>query len=490
MRITKSDYLLFKQCPKSFWYQKNRNDLMLQKDEVGHLEIKKEINNHARGLFPGGTVVPHSVDTDKMIRTTKDLIEKGETTIYEATFEFEGMLATCNIIKKVGDTWNVFNVTASTGVKDRLLDGTAFQFYAVANNLPVSMFSIVYVNNSYIRSGELNIQELFCVRDVSEEIINLLPNALNGIQEMQNLVLEPVPECGIGVHCSKYGKEDVECPAKKHCWDHVPECSVFDISRIGKKAFDLHNRNIIKIENVPNEFKLTEGQRFQVEALKEDKKFINKSEIQKHLTKFTYPLYFLDFETFQQAIPLFDNLKPYQHIPFQYSLHIVENENNSPQHKEFLAKEGMDPRRTLAEKLIADIPKGVVSVAYNMSFEKMVLKDLSDTFPELANHLIDIAENMVDLMVPFQKKWYYVNEMRGRHSIKFVLPALFPLDQSLDYTQLKIQNGTMAMNAYGRLHTFSSDEIADIRKELLAYCHLDTLAMVKIWFELKNEINK
>jgi hypothetical protein len=177
-------------------------------------------------------------------------------------------------------------------------------------------------------------------------------------------------------------------------------------------------------------------------------------------------------------------------IPFQYSLHYIEREGGELCHKEFLAQHGKDPRRELAERLCRDIPRDVCVTAYNMSFEKTRIWELSELFPDLASHLMNIHDNIYDLMIPFSKKYYYIKEMMGSYSIKYVLPALYPDDPSLDYSNLNdVHNGAEASETYASLGKLSDDEREKIRKSLLEYCKLDTYAMVKIWQKLK-EISK
>ena len=174
-------------------------------------------------------------------------------------------------------------------------------------------------------------------------------------------------------------------------------------------------------------------------------------------------------------------------IPFQYSLHYIEKENGKLEHKEFLAEALKDPRRALAEQLVQDIPRDVTVLAYNMSFEKTVIKQLAYLFSDLSDHLMNIHDHICDLMIPFFKRSYYTKEMQGSYSIKYVLPALFPNDPSLDYHHLElIHNGSEAMNAFARLGELSLEEQQQVRKNLLIYCQLDTYAMVKIWEVLKD----
>ena len=208
-----------------------------------------------------------------------------------------------------------------------------------------------------------------------------------------------------------------------------------------------------------------------------------------HLKKVDYkkwPIYFLDFETFQMPIPKYEGIKPYEQVPFQYSLHYYERESSNLCHKEFLAESGTDPRRDLAQSLVKDIPLDVCILAYNMSFEKNVIVSLAKLYPDLESHLMNIYNNIKDLMIPFKNRDYYNKNMKGSYSIKYVLPALFPNDPSLDYHNLDmIHNGDEAMNTYARLGEKTKEEQVIIRNNLLKYCCLDTYAMVKIYERLK-----
>ena len=203
----------------------------------------------------------------------------------------------------------------------------------------------------------------------------------------------------------------------------------------------------------------------------------------------SFPIYFLDFETFQMTIPKYDGIRPYMQIPFQYSLHIKEFDG-SLEHREFLADAGVDPRRKIAERLVNDIPLNSCTVAYNMSFEQNVIKNLASLYPDLSDHLMNIHDNMKDLMIPFKQRNYYTKNMHGSYSIKYVLPALFPNDESLDYHNLDlIHNGGEAMSSFATLEEKNEEEQKYIRERLLKYCELDTLAMVKIYEKLMEVVN-
>ena len=243
-----------------------------------------------------------------------------------------------------------------------------------------------------------------------------------------------------------------------------------------------------EVEDIPESIQLSEKQQFTVDAAKyaEDNRIeVDKSAIQSFLHSLTYPLYHFDFETYQQAIPEFNGVRPFQQIPFQYSLHI-EHKDKPLEPKEFLGNQGSDPREPLVKQLVSDIPLGATVLAFNASFEQSVLRGLAEQFPKYKDHLQNISNNIVDLAMPFQKKYYYQPEMKGKFSIKIVLPLLVPeMEKAYDNLDL-IHNGGEAMQAFAVLAEKSNqDEIDRIRESLKRYCELDTLAMVKILDKLK-----
>lgn len=263
-----------------------------------------------------------------------------------------------------------------------------------------------------------------------------------------------------------------------------PSPSVFDINKLKTvDKYSYYRQGIISYSDIVDKRpKLSEKQWMQVESAHFNyPPFVDKKGIKEFLDSLKYPLYHLDFETFQQAVPKWDGVNPYMQIPFQYSLHVQNTREGALEHFEYLSQPGDDPRRKLAEQLCHDIPLNVCSLAYNMSFEKRVIKSLANQYPDLSDHLMNIHDNMKDLMVPFQKQHFYCKELQGSYSIKYVLPAVCPGDPELDYHNLEgIHNGSEAMSAYAVLDKKSAEEIEETRKNLLAYCGLDTLAMVKI----------
>jgi hypothetical protein len=338
----------------------------------------------------------------------------------------------------------------------------------------------VHINNQYTRHGDLDIKSLFTTAELTASAEECRDMVGEDIRWMRELDAMDCPKIDIGSHCSN----PYDCDFMAHCWAHLPTPSVFDISRLrSEKKFELYYKGIWSFKDLPEACSLNPSQLMQVDAELSGKKIINIAGIKEFLDTLSYPLYFLDFETFMPAVPLFEGTRPYEQIPFQYSLHIMEKEGGEVMHREFLAEAGIDPREDLAKRLVADIPEDVCVLAYNMVFEKGVIKRLAMQFPAFAGRLMSIHDSILDLMAPFRRKDYYTREMNGSYSIKSVLPALV---SGLGYDGMVIGNGGEAMNAYAALRMAKDEtEADDIRKALLDYCRLDTYGMVLLCDKLK-----
>ena len=492
MFLSKSLYTKGIQCPKALWLKKYKPSVLTPPDEDAQavFETGNIVGELACQLFSNGKEVTFTRNYDDMIATTQQCINEGISNIYEATFNHNGTLVMVDVLVVDNDGVHIYEVKSSTSVKDIYVHDTSIQYYVLKNlGFTIKSANIVHINSDYVRGDELDLNELFSTVDITSEVETLQKNIPSILQTFENFLSDKTnePNIDIGSHC----KKPYECDAKEYCWKvqrHIPEYSIFNIFNLGsKKQIELYDQGIINIEDIPADFEMTANQAQAVENFKSKETHINKEQIKEFVGTLTYPIYHLDFETFQQAIPQYKGLKPFEQIPFQYSLHI-EHEDGTLEHKEFLAQDGIDPREQISLKLVKDIPTDVTVLAYNMSFEKGVIKRLASNYEELSSHLLSINENMKDLMVPFQKKYYVTPDMNGSYSIKYVLPALVP-EFAKAYKELDgVQNGSQAMNAFANLFKLDDEEKETMRKSLLEYCKLDTLAMVKILEKLK-EIN-
>lgn len=486
--LSKSKYCKAKQCNKALWLLKNNPKVATQIDNQAILDNGTEVGELARGIFGEYINVEYNEDLSIMIKQTTELLNNAPNIITEASFNYNNNFCSIDILKNDVDGLEIYEVKSSTAVKDIYLDDISYQVYVLIKlGYHIKKASIVYLNGQYVRQGDLDLNKLFNIEDVTEIAFNKqdeIQNKLTEIEEYMKKEIEPKQD--IDKNCFKPYK----CEFWEYCTRYLPENNIFKIREMREEQkIKLYKKGIYDFKDVLNEdINPKYKQQVEFEVLNKSA-ILDKEGIKNFLDKLYYPLYFLDFETYQQAIPRYDGIRPYMQIPFQYSLHYIQDENSEIQHKEFLAVAGVDPRRGLAEQLVRDIPTNACVLAYNMKFEKMVIKDLATVFEDLREHLMKIYDNMQDLMIPFYERMYYCKELQGSYSIKYVLPALFPNDEQLDYHKLPVvHNGSEAMSVFATLHLKSKEEQEIIRKGLLEYCKLDTLAMVKIWEKLKEII--
>jgi hypothetical protein len=489
-QLSKSTYIRGTQCIKSLYLNKHRKDLKNNAGEYDGAVFEQgtDVGILGKQLFPKGVDASPEVlfDYATALAKTQLYIQQKQAIIYEAHFMYNDVLCAVDILIFDGKKYKAIEIKSATSLSDVYIQDAALQYYVLSNSgVPLADIAIGYINNKYVRKGKLNIKKLFTIESILAQAKEAQTEVINNIAQFKktlNTKKEPVQD--IGVHCSSpYG-----CDFYDHCWQHIPSHSVFDIAGMrSNKKFELYNQGIITFSQITDAISaqyLSEKQALQVTAQLKKRKYINKPNIQAFITDLQFPLYFLDFETINTPVPLFENARPYQQIVFQYSLHCLKTATATAKHTEYLAlANGTDPRPNFITQLIKECgTKGDV-LTYNMAFEKTRLKELCIDFPEYSIPLQSIIDRMKDLMLPFAQRWYYTPKMQGSYSIKYVLPALVP---KLSYTNLTIQNGSDAMNIYAAMAsgTFTGN-VAQTRKALLAYCCMDTFAMVKIWEVLR-----
>lgn len=481
-----SDSLLLKgfQCKKRYWLEQHRPELK-HPDTSGSewkAMVKKEVEAEALKLFEGGLQIKGRTPK-AAAKATQKAIAKGVQTIIDAVFIHEGVVTRVDALVREDTGYALYEIKSSAGIKDVYFNEAAIKWAVVTlcKVHPVRSY-ILHINNKYLREGELDAPALFHKKNITQVVRRRQEEVIKTIDDLLSIKKDK-PHIHIGSWCN----DPYECDFRQHCWRSVPTPSVFDLHKLpGKKKFELYRQGIVRFDELAGAVDLSPIQRHQVEAELEGKDFIDVPALKSFLGTITYPVYFLDFETYQQAVPRFEKLRPYEQIPFQFSLHVIEAAGDEPRHVEFLAEAGEDPRRRLAERLVAVMGDHGTILAYNQAFEKGVIRKLGEWYPDLAASLDAMQGRFADLMYPFEKGLYYTKRMNGRHSIKTVLPALVP---ELSYQGMEIGHGGEAMNAYATLHLVKDAEAhRAIRQNLLEYCKLDTLAMVKIWEKLKKSV--
>ena len=442
------------------------------------------IGKFAQSLFPGGTEIEHDGQNFAgMIEKTRELIDQGTNVIYEATFKSRNVLIMADILVRNGDTWDLYEVKASTSVKPQHKPDAAIQWYVIQDHLPLGKAYIVHVNNDYVFNGELDIARLLAIEDITDEVLELQAGLVKNLTSMSDMLSQNEPDIPIGLQCD----DPYECDFKAYCWKDVPSPSVFNLYRMDKnRKFKLYHEGKIGYADVCGE-KLTKTQALQIDSALAEEVYIDREAIKAFVDSAVYPINFLDFETFSSAIPKFPGQKPYRTaIPFQYSLHILY-EDGEIEHREFLADERRDPRAEIAQRLAGDISAEGSIAAFSQKTEKSIIRRLAAEFAEHEHTLTAMDDRFIDLLKPFQQLMYYHPDFNGSFSIKSVLPAMFPNDAALDYKALDIQAGDMASMIYADLDRIDdANERQKTREALLEYCKLDTLAMVMIWQELRN----
>ncbi len=341
---------------------------------------------------------------------------------------------------------------------------------------------LVRINNQYVKDGEIDPRQLFILQNISDEV----EGAIQGIEDRINSMFRIIsslerPEVSIGKHCSNpYG-----CPIGE-CWDILPEGNVFDLYRGGSKSIDLFSRGILAIRDIPTNYRLTVAQEVQRTCEVRGLIHINNIEIADFLSTLQYPFYYLDFETMSPAIPMFNGTRPYQAIPFQFSLHIVKDGKSSPEHVSFLARGSGDPRPAFLVRLAKVLGNTGSIIVYNQGFEEGILNECGRAFPEYDGWVSQVRSRLVDLLKPFSKFHYYHPLQKGSASLKSVLPAV----TGRNYDGLDISDGQDASIAfqavtYGEV---SEEERNKVRADLEKYCALDTEGMIWIVDRLRELI--
>ena len=480
--LSKSKYCTGLQCLKLLWVHFNDKGRLPEWDASVQARFDQghAVGELAKSLYPDGVEIQFRAGAfAEMMDETAEAL-KLRKPIFEATFSKDGAYAQADMLVPVaGGAWDVVEVKSSTEVKEVYLDDLAFQLHLYESaGLEINRCFVMHINNQYVRQGEIEPVKLFVKENVTDEVRQRASSVRKKMDRMfETIALSDCPEVEVGLQCS----EPYACPLAFDCWSFLPEEG--DITTLYwtglKKTLPLIRDGIFKITDLPLDYPLNDRQAIQRATLLSGEPHIDHEAISAFLESLTFPQYHLDFETFQLPIPAYDNSRPYQQITFQYSLHIWESMDSEPKHVEFLADGKNDPRKEILASLQEHIgPMGDV-VAYNQSFEISRLKESAEAFPEYQGFVNKLIPRFVDLLIPFRAFDYYHPKQCGSASIKKVLPVLVP---ELSYAELEIGEGMMASNEYVRV-TFgdvSEEERARVRAALLKYCHLDTLAMIRI----------
>lgn len=495
IHLSKSKYCKSIQCNKILWMDKYKSEVAIPTSRDSVLKNGTEVGELARNLFGDYTNIEFNKDLNIMVAKTRKLLKNKPNIITEASFNYDNNFCSVDILKNNLDGMEIYEVKSSTEVQDIYLDDASYQYFVLSNlGLNVKKVCIVYINNQYIRGKKLEIEKLFNIEDITDIAKSKQDEIRKNIEITNKYMNEHdknnEPKEDIGMKCLKPYK----CEFWEYCTRNLPRPNVFDIGggMHNSKKFEKYYEGKISFKDLQNEDlnpKFLEQIDFELNNLKPK---IEKEAIKELMDSLKYPLYFIDYETYQLAIPEIEGTRPYQQLPFQYSLHIIKEKGAPIEHKEFLAEiDDPDYIRHFAESMIKDMPENGSVIIYNKSFEPARNNEIARMYPDLKDEMDRINSNIVDFLEPFKQRKYYTKEMHGSASIKAVLPALYPDDPELDYHNLPVvHNGEEASEAFLNLKNKSKKEQKEIRHGLLVYCELDTLAMVKLWERFKEIIGE
>jgi CRISPR/Cas system-associated exonuclease Cas4 (RecB family) len=491
--LTKSLYLNGLQCPKLLWIMCHERERIPETDaSTQHLfDQGKVIGELAKTLFKQGMEI--NAEYWNIADSNQKSIEacKLRKPLFEAGFLVNRVYARVDVLvpaRRHG--WDIVEVKSSTSVKEENIKDVSFQKYCYETaGLKIRKCFLLYVNNKYVRKGEITAENLFVKEDITSLVEAESDNIEERIDEMLKIMnSRRCPAAKVGPHCVN----PYECALNEYCFGDIPLTSVLNLYHGGERRYELYNSGVKKMEDIPEKYKLNERQLIQRECAMSGKPCIRGEKIKGFLKNLKYPLAFLDFETYSTAIPLYDGLSPWQNIPFQFSLHVIEKPGEKAKHYSFIAEGSGDPRKTFLDELMKVLGTKGSIVIYNKSFEIGILNKLAENFPAYRKWVDSIVERIVDLLEPFRNFYYYNNKQEGSASLKAVLPVL----TGKSYDDIDISEGGNASLQYLYITHGSADgkkasaeETKEVRKALEEYCGLDSEGMILLLAKLE-ELSK
>lgn len=488
--LSKTNYILYRECPKNVWYKIHKPDIYSQSElsefEKSIMETGTEVELVARKLFPTGILIERR-DAEGQ-KTTQEYLRKKEGVLFQPIFVKDVYLAAIDILKFEPDTsgYSVYEVKSTNAVDEKThYHDLSFQINLLKScGLKINKVYLIHLNSEYVRSGELDISQLFKIVDVSKEVEGLADSVAAEMAEALKYLSESSEPKGFC--CCIYKGRSRHCSTFQHANPEVPEYSVHDIARIGNsraKLKELIDSNIFHIDRIPPHIKLSAIQQSQVDTYVLNKIFIDKEKITKEFKTLTFPLYFLDYETFPSAIPRFDGFSSYHQIPFQYSVHILDSADSEPEQYEFLHITPDDPSKAFADSLQKHIGKTGSIIVWHKGFECGINDKIAARIPTTKDFMDSLKARIYDLEDIFRKQYHIHRDFRGSTSIKRILPVLVP---KLSYKELEIQEGGTAADTWNKIinGSFGEAEKEKVIKDLKIYCGLDAYAMFAIWRSL------
>jgi len=459
-------------CPTLGWLIRS-GEIDAPEETLGERFRKEQgidIGRRARAFYPRGVLVDES-DLESASERTEDLVNDSRvSTIYEGTFLADGYVAKADILKRLNDSWQIVEVKSSVNDKPEFIDDMAYTYMVIGrSDVPLSRVSLLLVSKDF-RLGMGN-ERLFVELDHTDEAQDRAATFepfWEPVEEETRSPVKPVPS--LRFECR-------DCTLFEKCLGKDVENHIFEIPRLNQAKFDdLKELGITCIEDIPEDFPLTENQARVRKCVQKRRASVG-TELGQALAAVAWPAYYLDFETVMTAIPLYSDIPPYTQLPTQYSIHKCSAPGRVVHRFEYLSDPRRDCRREFAEHLIEDLNKEGSIIVYS-NFEKTIINSLARTYTDLSEDLSLDMDRIIDLNAIVAKHFYHP-DFHGSTSIKTTLPVLVP---ELSYDDLEIADGDSAMAtfAYLALGRFNDEDAESAKRDLLKYCERDTLAIVKL----------
>ncbi|MEI7774753.1 MAG: DUF2779 domain-containing protein [Verrucomicrobiota bacterium] len=494
--LSKSKLISYRQCPKRLWLEIHRPDLReISAQTEAAFQRGYQVGEIARLIYDPkekGDLINAQVEGyEAAFARTANLLEESRQPVFEAGFKAEGALAFADMMLPVSKNgqpaWRMVEVKSSASVKDYHRDDIAVQtFVAQAAGVPLKSVALAHIDTSWVYPGQEDYRGLLKEADLTDEAFARTEEVRGWIAEAQRIVALPdEPDVAVGPQCH----DPFDCPFFGYCTRNKPQPE-FPIDWLPRfpaaRREQLAEQGIDDLRGVPNDV-LNDIQNRVKEHTLAGTVFFDAAGAAADLATHGLPAYFLDFESINLAVPVWKGTRPYQQIVFQFSVHSLDASGRLS-HAAFLDVSGADPSEPLARDLIAACGETGPVFVYCASFETARIRELAERFPELVGPLLAINERVVDLL-PIARSRYYHPDQQGSWSIKAVLPAAVP---ELSYDALEgVQDGGTAMEAFTEAIQpgITAERKSEIERQLLAYCRLDTFAMVRLW-QLFSEPNE
>ena len=475
--LNKSAIAKDRQCKRQLWLDIYKPNLSDPDDvTIARLAEGNRIGEIARSLLPNGVLIATHDLQDALIKTSEALAQK-EFAIFEAAFQTDDLLVRTDLLVPETGGHRLVEIKSSTEVKDHHIVDAAIQTWAMINSgVRPNKVAIGHINNQFRYEINANYLGLFKEVDVTNQVESLLNEVPEWIASARSTIeSEEMPIVMMGKQCQSPNA----CSYISYCssLETITEFPVSILPRAGKKFLEkLAEEGIVDVREIPDNYLENERHKIVRDATITGQPYLSKM-VALELDMLPYPRYYLDFEAVAPAVPIWLNTKPYQQVPFQWSCHIENITDGDLDHTEFLSDTNADPRREFSESLIHSLGDQGAIIVYNATYESTRIKELAAHFPDLSNKLLTLIDRIVDLW-PLAQQNYYHPAMKGSWSIKAVLPTL----SDLDYKTLAVGNGGLAQVAFSEMISpdTTEDKRQTIRRNLLAYCGQDTLAMVHI----------